>query len=203
MTRADRFRRHCRVLAALLLLVGLLRLTLSFTPLFDPLLAWPQTGCDPCSSQRDPVTLLEPEEARKVAWQTPGSEQRILVHLERPGVRVSLFAAELARALPFALLLLSLAAALRSLAAGGFTPDAVRWLRRAALASILWVLAQPMAQSIRLTTFSPITRGDEVTHIVVNANELFWPMLLSFAAWTFARALEQAAFLQQELEEYV
>jgi hypothetical protein len=101
------------------------------------------------------------------------------------------------------MLLASLAAALRMLSLSGFTPAMVRRLRLAAFASIVWVLAQPVAQSIRRTVFSPVTDRDSVTHLVLDGGQLFWPMLLSFAVWICARALEQAAALQKDLEEYV
>jgi hypothetical protein len=203
MIQTHRFRRHCGILAALLLVAGILRLGLGFIPLFDPLIGTPAPDCSDCGFVRDPVTLLEPEQARKAAWQTPGSEQRIVAHLQSLRVRSWLFAAEMMRAIPFFMLLASLAAALRMLSLSGFTPAMVRRLRLAAFASIVWVLAQPVAQSIRRTVFSPVTDRDSVTHLVLDGGQLFWPMLLSFAVWICARALEQAAALQKDLEEYV
>ena len=203
MTRTARFRRMCRILAGLLLAAALIRLGISFVPLFDPLLAWPVTGCESCTFQRDPVTLLTTDEARKLAWQTPGTERRILEHLEQPEVRTLLFAAEAVRAVPLFVLFMSLALALRSFAVSGFNQIAARWLRWSAAASIGWVLAQPVAQSIRWTIFSPITHGRELTHLVLNVNDLIWPMLLSFAVWICAWALEEATTLQRDLEDFV
>lgn len=203
MTRTARFRRTCNILAGLLILAALVRLALALVPLADPLLTCPATGCEGCSFERDPVLLLEPEEARKMAWQTPGTEQQILEHLGQRKVRLMLFLAEVARAVPFFALFLFLALALRSFAASGFNPVAVRWLRWSALASVVWVFAQPVARSIRWTAFSPITHKKDLTHLVVEVNDLLWPMLLSFAVWICAWALEEAATLQQDLEEYV
>lgn len=203
MIRSIRFRRICRLIAGLLVAAALIRLALSFVPLFDPLLAWPVTGCESCTFQRDPVTLLATDEAKRGAWQTPGTERRILEHLEQPEVRILLFAAEAVRAVPLFILFLTLGLALRAFAAGGFSLAAVRWLRWSALTSIAWVLAQPVAQSIRWTTFSEITHGRDFTHLVLNLNDLLWPMLLSFAVWIAAWALEEATTLQQDLEEFV
>lgn len=203
MTRTNRFRRICHVLAGLLLAAAFVRLALSIVPLFDPLLSWPVTGCESCTFQRDPVTLLETDEAKKLAWQTTGTEQRILEHLAQPGVRTLLFAAEAVRAVPLFALFLMLALALRALAARGLSQDAVLWLRWAALASVAWVVAHPIAQSIRLTTFSPITHGRDLTYLVLNVNEMLWPMLLSTAVWVGAWALQEATTLQQDLEEFV
>ncbi len=193
----------CRILAALFLVSAVVRLAVSFVPLANPLLSLPQAGCEECSFRRDPVTLLEPQLARKLAWQTPGSEQRIVEQLGKAEVRLMLFAANLARAIPFFLLFIALAMALRSFAAGGFNSGAVRWLRRSALASIGWAVAQPVSESIRQTAFSPVTHGQELTHLVLDLNSVLWPVLLSLAVWVCVWALEEAVAIQQDLEEYV
>ena len=203
MARTTRFRLICQGLAAFFLLVAVTRLAVSFFPIVDPLLTLPAIGCEECSYQRDPVTLLEPQSARKRAWQTPGAAERIVQRLEEPKVRLMLVSAHLIRALPFFLVFGALAMALRSLAQKRFSSDAIRWLRRAAFASIVWALGHPIAQSVLWTAFSPITHGRELSHIVLDVSSVVWPVLLSGAVWVCVWALEEAMALQQDLEEYV
>ena len=135
MARTFRFRIVCRTLAGLLLMLALTRLVLSVTLMVDPLWAPPSPGCEQCSSTKDPVRLLEPEVARKAAWQTPGTDSRIVQELGRSEVRLMLAGAHLVRVLPFIAVLLCLALALRSFAAAGLNRHAVRWLRRSGLSS--------------------------------------------------------------------
>lgn len=203
MTRSRRFTLVCRLLAVLFTLVALARVATAAAPLWDPLFSLPPRGCVDCGLRKDPILLLEPEVEWKEAWQTPGTEQRILELVERPSVRRMLFAAEAARAVPFFLMFTALALALRSMASAGFNSRAVRWLRHSALASIVWTLAHPVAQSIRWTAFSPITHGGPVKHMVLDLSHLLWPALLSAAVWVCVWALEEAIALQQDLDEYV
>jgi hypothetical protein len=202
-SRARRFRLVCYTLAATFLAIGGMRLATSALPLIDPLLVTAQFQCDPCEIRTDPVLLLEPEAARRKAWRTPGSEERIVERIRRTDIRLMLFAGQAVRAVPFFVLFLGLAMALRSLARSGFSLAGVRWIRRAALGAIGWTLAQPVSTSIRRTAFSPITHGQELNHIVVGSEQLIVGILIAGAAWVVVWALEEALAMQRDLEEYV
>lgn len=203
MDRTSRFRGACRLLAALFIIIACARLLTSLAPLFDPLLSTAYLECDPCGVHTDPVLLLEPESERRDAWRTVGAEQRILELIEQPRVRLMLLAAQLVRAVPFFMLFLSLAWALRSLASGGFNLGAIRWLRRATLAAVLWTVLLPVSQSIRWTAFSPVTSGSDAIVVAVNVAELIWPALLAAAVWICVRALEEALIMRKDLEDYI
>lgn len=202
-SRARRFRLLCYALAAAFLTIGFIRLAASALPLIDPLLTTAQYECDPCGIRTDPVQLLEPEAARQKAWRTPGSAERIVERIRLPEVKLMLFAAQAVRAVPFFVLFLGLALALRSFARTGFGSTGVRWIRRAALGAVAWTLAQPVSMSIRWTAFSPVTHGRELRHIVIGSEELIVGILIAGAAWVVLWALEEALALQRDLEGYV
>jgi hypothetical protein len=203
LARAKRFRWACYALAALFLAIGTARLATSALPLIDPLLTTARYACDPCVVRTDPVRLIEPEAARERAWRTPGTEERILDRIGAPDVKLMLFVAQTVRAIPFFLMFLALAMALRGFARTGFNPASVRWIRRAALAAVAWTLAQPVSMSIRWTAFSPITHGRELRHVVLGGEDLVLGILIAGAAWVVAWALEEALVMQRDLEEYV
>jgi hypothetical protein len=202
--RARRFRRLAKAFAALFLVVGVCHLALLPLPLIDARLSAAGIECGPpCALDRDPVRLLSPESARKRAWQSPGSEQLILDRLELPAIRWMLVAAKAALSIPVAFIFLAVAMALRSFANAGVSTRGVRWLRRAALAAVAWVIGQQASDSIRMTAFSPVTHGREMSHIVFDANALLVGCLIAAAAAITLWGLEQAIALQRDLEEYV
>ena len=200
--RARRFRLVCHGLAVLFLAIGLARLVTSVLPLVDPVLTTARIECDPCTIRTDPVLLLAPGMARQEGWRT-GAQERIVERVGRPDVRLMLFSAQALRAIPFFVMFLALALALRSFARSGFNAAAVRWLRRAALGAVGWTLAQPVSMSIRWTALSPITHGRDLTHVVFDGNELVVGMLIAGAVWVAVWVLEEAVVMKRDLEEYV
>jgi hypothetical protein len=204
MTRAQRFRAVCNALAALFLIVAVGRLATAALPLVDPILSTASFTCGPpCRIETDPVLLLEPQAARKAAWQTPGAAKSIAAHARLPKTRAMLFASELVSTLPFFVLFLGLALAMRSFGRSGFNLGALRWLRRSAVASVVLALVQPVAESIHWTAFSRVTHGSEVTQLVFSSGELIAGILLSGAVWVCVWVLDQALALKTDLEEYV
>lgn len=201
--RATRFRLVCYSLAMLLLAIGIARLAASALPLVDPLLTTARYECNPCVIRTDPVLLLEPDTARVQAWRTPGTAERIVDRIARPEIKLMLALAHAARGIPFFVMFLGLALALRSLARAGFNAGAVRWIRRAALGAVVWTIAQPVSMSIRWTALSPITHGRELRHVVFGGDDLVLGILIAGAAWVAAWALEEALVMQRDLEGYV
>lgn len=193
----------CSGLAALFLVIGVVRLAASALPLVDPLLTTAQYECNPCLVRTDPILLIESDSARQRAWRTPGTEERILERIARFDVKLMLFLAQAARGIPFFAMFLALAIAMRSFQRRGFNAAAVRWIRRGALAAVVWTLAQPVAMSLRWTALSPITHGRELRHIVFDGDALILGILIAGAAWVVAWALEEALVIQRDLEEYV
>jgi hypothetical protein len=168
----------------------------------DPLLASLDVSCDPgCDLATDPVRMLPTEQARIAAWKSPGFERRILERLASPGVGAIVFAAEAARAVPLFLVLTFLAVALRSLALFGFGLAATIWLRRAALASLLWIVAESAAVSLQASAFASLQPGRG--SVVIALHVPLWQVAVSTALWISLWAIEEAFELRAELETYV
>ncbi len=204
MNRPFRFRLLCLTLSGLLIATGALRLASATLPLVDPVLSAATLSCaGACELERDPVRLLEPETLRKKAWRTPGSAELIVQLSAEPKVRALLFASDMVRALPMFVMFTALAFALRSLAAGGFTSTTVNWLRRSALASLFWVLAQPVSQSLRWTALSPVIAGRTTSYAILDLSEIFWPAILAGSVFVCLWALQDVLSLQRDLDEYV
>jgi hypothetical protein len=96
-------------------------------------------------------------------------------------------------------LFFSLAWASRALARGKGFAEILVWLRRAAAAALLVVLAQPLADTIQATMLSPIATGRQQIHLAFNGGPFLWGVLLAGAAWTCVWALEQARLTEIEL----
>ena len=201
--RARRFRRLARAMALFLFAAAAVRLATGALPLIDPRLSTAQVTCDPCVLSTDGVRLLEPESVRERVRGVPSEVERLNRHLSQPKVKLLLFLAEMIRALPFFVMFLGMAMALRALAARGFNRDAVRWLRRAALAAIVWTIGQSAAASVRWTALSEITHGQATRHILLDPNSLIMGVMISGAAWVVLWALEEAQAMQEDLEEYI
>lgn len=202
MNRTKRFSTICHALAAMFLLIGITRLATAALPLIDPRLSTVSYECEPCALRTDPVLLLESSQRAK-AWQTPGSAERIVERIRLPKVKLMLFVDHAVRAIPFFFLFLGLAMALRSFARMGFNHGGVLWLKRSALAAMVWALAQPVATSIRHAAFSPITLGREMRQVVLSGDSLIFGLLIGGAAWVTLWALDQALTMQRDLEGYV
>jgi hypothetical protein len=203
MNRSTRFKVVSRSMALLFMLIAVFRIGSSAATWVDPLYGAAALECEPCQITVDPVRLLASEQARIRAWRTPGSEARIRERVQAPRVRTMLFAAEMVRAVPLSLLFLSIALALNSFASGGFSIRAVRWLRRASLAGVFWILSQPVSESIRSTALSPITEGREAQIVVLVMGPFFWAVMVVAATWVCLRAMEDALALRRDLEEIV
>ncbi len=201
--RAKRFRAVARALALLLLLTGGVRLATGAFPLVDPALSTAIYTCDPCRFDTDLARLIESESTRQRVRAAPGGMSRLEAHVAQPGVRLMLFVGEAARAVPFFIMFLGMALALRALAAKGFSIDAVSWLRRAALAALVWTLAESASKSIRSTALSPIADAKPTRHLIVDSDALLIGIIISGAAWVIVWALEEAHAIQRDLEEYV
>lgn len=202
--KVQRFRLICGILAMLFVAIGGIRLAASVLPLVDPVLRSSRLNCGPpCRIDQDPVRLLGSSDAQKAAWRTAGVASQIVERTRVAKVRLMLFAAEITVALPLFFVFFGAARALRTLAQNGFNANAVTWLKRSASASIAWVLAQPVAQSIQWTALSPITHGAEAALVVVEIGDFAGAALLSASVWVCVWALEQAIQIRNDLEAFV
>jgi hypothetical protein len=191
-------------MAALFLCVAVGRLIAAASPIVAPAFVTTHVYCQPfrCWSEADEVALLGPEDREAVAHDS-AKRGALTTLLASPGTRAWLAAAEAVRGLPAVSLFLFLALGLRRLADGGFDWGAVVWLRRAAGAALVTVLAQPVADTLRATALSPVTTGRHQLFISFNGGPFFWGLLLAGGVWICVWALEEARRVRSELAEIV
>jgi len=205
MSRLRRLHLVCGLMAGVCLLVAMARLAGGVVPLIDPRLTATTVHCDPvrCWAELNSSRLLT-ESQRSVVTGSARSRAALDALLADPSAKAALAAGETIRALPVAMLFLFLALAFRRLARGEtFSADVVRSFRRASVAALVSVIANPIADTVRMSVLSPVTTGRSQLFIAFNGGPFLWGMILAGAAWTAAWALDEARETQIELAEFV
>jgi hypothetical protein len=151
------------------------------------------------------ATTLLPEETRMGIEISPSARARFEAYVARVDVRIGLAAIEAINLLPFMALLGSIGIALRRLGGSGADTleQALRWLRRASLAAVVWTLSDFVYESVLETWLSPGTpSGFEVVTTVMLA-PIAGGLLLAFAAYAAVWAVEAGLSAQRDLERFV
>ena len=155
--------------------------------------------CVYVACKRDEVVQVPLGESARVLGSSAEAED-LGARASRPGVRVRLVLGELVRVVPDAFFLLSLALALRELARGRiFERGTVRWLRRAAAAALVSVVADAAALYIQTATLTGFA-GDFTPELGGGAVDGF---VFASVAWVVAWALEQGVRTRDELAGHV
>lgn len=161
-------------------------------------------GGDGCVWHAQPSLLLS-EETRIEIAASPAAQRRFDAYAARGDVRIGLALSDAVDTVPFALLVLSVGMALRRLggAARDALPQALRWLRRAAVAAIAWSLLQPVYDSLVETILSPGTPDGPTIMPSIYLGGIASPLLLAFAAYAAVWALEASLRAQRDLDGFV
>ncbi len=190
----------CTAMMLLYLAVAVGRTIAATLPLVDPALSTAHLQCDTqrCRVEMSPHRLLTGSDKQAEALPSDRKAQ-LIAWIQRPSVKAMLFLGEVIRGLPVILLFLSLAMASRALSRARGFAETLHWLRRAAAAALAVVLTQPIADTIRATTLSPIEVGKQQIHLAFNGGPVLWGVLLAGAVWMSVWALEQARLNEIEL----
>ena len=192
-------------LAAISLIVSGERLTEAALVAHDPLWIVTDLNCDnwECVWTVNPLAL--PTSIDNVALaDRPALQVAVTERARTPEGHWLLFASELARTLPLVVLYWTLALALLGLGrTGGSDPAAIRWLRRAATAAAVLVLAKPLAESLQATAIAPAVGGGAGWRFAIVGSDVPLDLLLVGVAWVAAWAIEQGMRARAELAEYV
>lgn len=161
-------------------------------------------GGDGCVWRSQPLLLLD-EEDRLLVGASPAALRRFDAHVARPAVRMGLAGVAVLDTLPFALLLFGVGAALRRLGGrgAGSLPAALRWLRLASLAAIIWALAQPFHETAVETLLSPGTPSGSQVKVVIYLGDIAKGLLLALAAYAAVWAIEAGLRAQRDLDDFV
>lgn len=166
--------------------------------------ASPYCGAEGCLWVSKPASLLS-QEVRLQVEATPEARAAFAAHVDQPAVRLGLAAIEAVVSAPYALLLACVGLALRRL--GGprdaALVEALRWLKRASGAAVIWALASPVHETLLESFLSPGTPTGPVFQIVINLAYLATPLLLALAAYAVTWAIETALRKQTELDGFV
>ena len=209
MKGAARLRRKCRTVMIICLLLAAARLADAMIPFFHPIgwSSW-RVSCvySLCEWRLDNAALLPP------ALDASENERPEVIdflkqHANLPKVRVWLVGAELLRLVPELLFLLSLGLGFLYLGRGEvFGLKTIRWLRRAAVAALLFVIVQPAIMVMHMVILlAPLTRvyaNHEVT-VYVPIGEILFGLFLASSTWIIAFALDAGRRKQDELAGYV
>ena len=209
LKEASRLRRKCRTVMIICLLLAATRFSDAMIPFFHPV-AWSswRVSCvySLCNWRVDNAALLPP------ALDASEAERpEVIAFLRQQAnvsqVRVWLVGMELVRLVPELLFLLSLGLGFRYLSRGEvFGPRTILWLRRAAVAALLFVVVQPVIMVMQMAILlAPLTRvyADHGVTIYVPIGEILFGLFLASSAWVIAFALDAGRRKQDELAGYV
>ncbi|MAF60132.1 MAG: hypothetical protein CL680_16820 [Blastomonas sp.] len=195
--------RRFRLIGALFLVAALVMLPVIVFAGLTPG-ASPYCGGEGCLWVSKPASLLS-QEIRLQVEATAETRAVFAAYVDRSEVRLGLAAIEAVVSVPYALLLACVGLALRRL--GGPTDaalvEALRWLKRASGAAVVWALASPVHETLLESFLSPGTPTGPVFQIVVNLAYLATPLLLALAAYSVTWAIETALRKQHELDGFV
>lgn len=195
----------CTVLAAMCLIAGLTRVIEIGLAAFEPNALSANIHCRnaSCDLQYDPVALLG-SRAGGEARTDPSAAAKLKARLAMPRVRTLMTLSKVVETLPVFMVYLSIAFVLRRFALRDpFGEESIRWLRRAAMAAGLLVLAKPIAASLWLTALQPALGGGERWRFSITGSEVPYDLLLVGIVWTVAWALGEGKRSHDELNRYV
>ena len=199
MKRTARLRVVCLAMAAVCCLLAAFSLGSLGQLLVPPAASsWRVTCVYVACSRSEVVEAPVDRPARGV--RPPAEVERLSARAARPEVRAIVAAGQLVRIAPEIAFLLSLAFGLRGLARGQvFERSTVRWLRRAAAAALVSVLADIVALYIQTVTLTGLA-GDFTLELGGGAVD---GLVFASVAWVVAWALEEGVRTRDELAEYV
>jgi len=148
--------------------------------------------------------LLEAD-TRAAIQSSPQAEAMLNAFAGRPAVRAAIGAMTAIETAPFALMVMSVGLALRRLAAGGreALPRALRWLRLASVAALVWGPAGLISQGAINSLLSLGMAGDAYWVIPVDLVDLWMALSLGTAAYAAVWALEAGLKAQRDLDDFV
>lgn len=154
--------------------------------------------------QTSDVTILLPERARSSMRHEPDALGEVAAYAGRPMIRLGLALLVLMREGPMVFLLLAIGVTLSRLGRLGHQvlAGALPWLRRGALAGLLWAIAQPLADAGRAILLFPVmpSAGRSIPLDLTIAGPA---LLLAVAAYAVAWALDAGVQAERDLATFV
>lgn len=195
--------RIVRAIAVLFLFVGLGSVVGTIGSAVSPGLAI-HCGAEGCATRTDLIDLA-PDDAKAALAASIPAQAAFARHVTRLPVRLGLMATRMINALPFAILMAGVGFALRKLAArrGNDLSAALPWLRRAAAAALIMVIATPIANSLEAMVLFPGTPSGAMWYVAVDVRRLCLDSLFACAALSVAWALDAGGRAEREVANFV
>ena len=198
-------RRICRVAAALFLLVAL-------TQIVAVAISWMVPGAQynmRCSDAGCVTTgtpeLALPDDLRAQMQASPESVQQFERHVRKPHIWASLGVVNLIQLAPMMALLILVAVAMRRL--GQDRPDAMAaalpWIKRASIAALALAIVPPFAAAARVMILMPGTPHGPGIYFSLDGGPLLINLLIAFAAFVVAWALEAGSRAARDVGGFV
>lgn len=163
--------------------------------------------CGPAAGCVDRVDLigLAPDDQRAVLSRSPVARAHFSAHVARPLVRVGLAATNLLGAMPFAGLMICVGLGLARLAGrrGNDLARALPWLRRAAFAALLLVIAGPVADSLRAMILYPGTPAGATWFFTLEFRSATIDLLLALAVFAVVWTLDAGSRAARDVAAFV
>lgn len=157
-----------------------------------------------CAQTSNPSVLL-PEAEQKRLMGNPEAQARFAAYVARSWVRTGLAALTLMEEGLLVFLFVAVGLTLRRLGArrDQALASALPWLRRGAMAGLLWAAAQPLTDSVRTMLLYPGTPTGASWFIGIDLTVAGPALLLAIAAYATAWALEAGMRAERDLADFV
>lgn len=198
-------RRVCRLAAGLFLLVAL-------TQIIAVAISWSVPGAQynmrcsdtGCVTTGTPEVAL-PDDLRAQMQASPESVQQFERHVRKPHIWASLGVVNLIQLAPMMALLILVAVAMRKL--GQDRPDAMAaalpWIKRASIAALALAIVPPFAAAARVMILMPGTPHGPGIYFSLDGGPLLINLLIAFAAFVVAWALEAGSRAARDVGGFV
>lgn len=157
-----------------------------------------------CLQATDPATLLS-EQERTDLLNTPDTEKQFAAYVAQPAVRAGLAALTSAEEGFMVFMFVSVGVTLRRLGERGtqVLAQALPWFKRGAMAALLWAIAQPVTDSLRMMLLYPGTSKGPSWSVGIDFTIAGPALLLAIAVYATAWALEAGVRAQRDLADFV
>lgn len=198
-------RRVCRLAAGLFLLVAL-------TQIIAVAISWSVPGAQynmRCSDTgcvtTDTPELALPDDLRAQMQALPESVEQFERHIRKPHIWAGLGVVNLIEAAPMMALLILVAVGMRRL--GQDRPDAMAaalpWIKRAAIAALALAIVPTFAVAARVMILMPGTPHGPGIYFALDGSPLLTDLLIAFAAFIVAWALEAGSRAARDMGWFV
>lgn len=196
--------RVCRIAGIVFLVIAVLWAGAAAIQSATPGWSLSCSGEKRCQQGADLIALL-PESEQASVLAEPAARGRFVTYVDQRSVRAGLAGLILLDEGFLVFLFMAVGLTLRRLGErdGSVLARALPWLKRGALAAVLWSVAQPLTDSLRAMLLLPGTPSGPSWYIALDLTVAGPALLLAIAAYATAWALEAGLRAERDLAGFV